>query len=182
REAGVELYRWLRRGDRLIITSLDRAFQKVADAARMIDCWGRLGVELHVIALAGPVRELGAVEVAEALAAMEKAARSERAAVSAARARYYGRPVNGPPPHGFERSRRPGTGEWGLIPDTEERALMKAMLGWHESGFSIDQIRQHLAYSLKLEFTKKRGRRRRPIRWNRDAIWRRIRAEMRLRQ
>jgi hypothetical protein len=54
------------------------------------------------------------------------------------------------------------------------------MLAWSLAGYSIDQIRQHLNYTLKLEFFKQRGRRKRLVLWNGDAIWRRIQAERRL--
>jgi hypothetical protein len=68
------------------------------------------------------------------------------------------------------------------VPDEGERALGKHLLKWYEAGHSIDQIRQHLQYGVKLEFYKQRGRRKRLVRWNSDAIWRRIQAERRLRE
>ena len=179
REAGGVLMGRLRRGDRLIVTSLDRIFHKIADCDLMLRCWDGMGVALHLVDLGGPVHELGAGAMASLIAGMEKAARSERAAASAAKSRYSSRPVNGSPPHGFEWVRR--SGQWYLVPDLEERALMKAMLEWYEAGHSIDAIRQHLEYKVKLKFYKQRGRQKRLVRWNSDAIWRRIQAEMRLR-
>jgi hypothetical protein len=131
--------------------------------------------------LGKPVHALDAPAMAGAMAAREKVARSEKAAESAAHSRYSGRRVNGCSPYGFEWVRRRG-GEWELSPDEAERALMKKLLEWHEAGHSIDQIRQHLQYGVKLEFYKQRGRRKRLVRWNSDAIWRRIQAERRLRE
>jgi hypothetical protein len=102
--------------------------------------------------------------------------------VRAARSRYSGRPVNGTAPLGFKWVRRPGSGEWALVPDLEERALMKQMLQWSLEGRSIDQIRQHLNYTLNVELFKQRGWRKKLVLWNGDAIWRRIQAERRLQE
>ena len=43
---------------------------------------------------------------------------------------------------------------------------MKQLLEWHESGQSIDQIRQHLEYGLKLKFYKQRGRQKRLVQFS----------------
>ncbi len=110
---------------------------------------------------------------------LEAALRSEKAAESASHSRFGGRPVNGCSPYGFEWVRRRG-GHWELVPDEAERSLMKKLVEWHDSGHSIDQIRQHLEYVAKFEFYKRRGRRKRLVRWNSDSIWRRIQAEKRL--
>jgi DNA invertase Pin-like site-specific DNA recombinase len=181
RPAGRVLWDRLGRGDGLVVTSLDRLFFRAPDCGAVLGLWERLGVALHIVELGGPVYRLGASAMAWAMASIEKAARSERAAVSAAKSKYVGRPVNGSPPYGFRWIHRPG-GEWELVADEEERVLMKAMLRWHEAGHSIDQIRWNLAYRLKLEFYKQRGRSKRLVRWNNDAIWRRIQAEKRLQQ
>ena len=83
---------------------------------------------------------------------------------------------------GFEWVRREGSGQWELVPDEVERALMKQLLAWHEAGNSIEQIHLYLAFVLKLKFYKRRGRQKRLVRWNNDAVWRRIQAEKRLRE
>jgi DNA invertase Pin-like site-specific DNA recombinase len=181
REAGAALFTRLRRGDRLIAVSLDRIFHRAEDAAVTLGTWVALGVELHVLALGGPVEALEPVMMARAMAALEQAARSERAAAAAMKSRFYNRPVNGSARYGFEWRRRPGSREWELVPDEQERTLMRAMLKWAEAGYSIDQIRQHLAYGARLDFFKRRGRKRRLVRWTADAVWRRIQAERRLR-
>jgi hypothetical protein len=180
RPAGGVLADRLRRGDVVIVTSLDRMFLKVSDCAATLDYWAGREVALCVVALDGAVEGLGAVEMAKALWALEQAACSERATVRAARSKYFGRPVNGSPPLGFEWVRRPGSGEWALVPDLQERALMKQMLQWSLEGRSIDWIRQHLNYTLNVEFFKQRGWRKKLVLWNGDAIWRRIQAERRL--
>jgi DNA invertase Pin-like site-specific DNA recombinase len=182
RPAGRALWARARRGDRLVVTSLDRAFLRAVDCAVVLRLWGNLGIELHAVDFGGPVQRLDPASMAEVLATMEKVAHSERAAVSAARSRHSGRPVNGSPPYGFEWTRCPRSKEWALVPDEGERALGKHLLKWYEAGHSIDQIRQHLQYGVKLEFYKQRGRRKRLVRWNSDAIWRRIQAERRLRE
>jgi hypothetical protein len=173
------LLRRVRRGDHVVTPSLDRAFTSAVDCSAVLFLWGNLGIELHAVDLGGPLHRLDVPAVARAIADLEQAARSEKAAESAAHSRYSGRPVNGCSPYGFAWVRRRG-GEWGLTPDEAERALMKRLLAWHEAGHSIDQIRQHLQYGVKLEFYKQRGRRKRLVRWNSDAIWRRIQAERRL--
>src|SRR5262249_8660986 len=83
---------------------------------------------------------------------------------------------------GSRWTRLPGSGAWLLVPDEEERALMRAMLRWHVAGHSVDMIRQHVQYTLKVAFTKESGGRRRPVSWGRDNIWRRIEAARRLRE
>jgi hypothetical protein len=180
RPAGGVLWRRLQQGDVVLVISLDRMFLKVSDCAATLDPWSGREVALCVVALGRPVQGLGAVEMAKALWALEHAAHSERATVRAARSRYYGRPVNGTAPYGFQWVRRPGSGEWALVPDLQERALMKQMLAWSLEGRSIDWIRQHLNYTLKVELFKQRGWRKKLVLWNGDAIWRRIQAERRL--
>jgi hypothetical protein len=172
--------RRLQRGDAVLVTSLDRMFLKVSDCAATLDLWSGREVALCVVALGRPVQGLGAVEMAKALWALEVAAHSERATVRAAQSKYFGRPVNGTAPYGFQWVRRPGSGEWAQVPDLQERALMKQMLQWSLEGRSIDWIRQHLNYTLKVEFFKQRGWRKKLVLWNGDAIWRRIQAERRL--
>src|SRR5262245_6241885 len=88
RAAGGVLLGRLARGDRLIVTSLDRLFHKVPDCAAVLGLWGRLGGEVHVVDLRGPVHGLSAAEMAWEMASVERVARSERAALSAARSRY----------------------------------------------------------------------------------------------
>jgi DNA invertase Pin-like site-specific DNA recombinase len=180
RPAGKILWENLGRGDHLIVSSLDRLFVKLSDCDLALRCWHGLGVALHLADVRRPLEEIGATFMTAVLANMEQAGRSERAAYTAARSRYYGRPVNGNPPYGFQWVRRPRTREWKLLPDEEERAIMKKLLEWHEAGQSFDQIRQILDYRLKVRFYKQRGRKKRLVRWNNDAIWRRIKAEERL--
>jgi DNA invertase Pin-like site-specific DNA recombinase len=182
RPAGKILWDTLGRGDHLIVSSLDRLFLKLSDCDVALRCWHGIGVVLHIVDVGRPVREMGATLMAAVIANMEQAGRSERAAYTAARSRYYGRPVNGNPPYGFQWVRRPRTREWELLPDEAERAIMKKLLEWHEAGQSFDQIRQILDYRLKVRFYKQRGRKKRLVRWNNDAIWRRIQAEKRLQE
>ena len=182
RPAGGVLARRLQRGDVVLVTSLDRMFLKVSDCTATLDRWSRHGVILCALDLGQSVEGLGAVEMAKVLWALEVAATSERATVRAARSKYFGRPVNGTAPYGFQWVRRPGSGEWALVPDLQERALMKQMLQWSLEGRSIDWIRQHLNYTLKVELFKQRGWRKKLVLWNGDAIWRRIQAERRLQE
>jgi hypothetical protein len=88
----------------------------VSDCAATLDLWSGLEVALCVVALGRPVQGLGAVEMAKALWALEVAACSERATVRATRSKYFGRPINGSAPYGFQWVRRPGSGEWALVP------------------------------------------------------------------
>src|SRR5262249_51204247 len=155
----------LRRGDVLVVPSLDRAFATVADAASMLWLWGGSGVVLHAVDLGGAVADLGAGAMAEAMAKMGRAIRSERAAAAAARSRDAGRPVSGSAPCGHVWARRPGDGGWELVRDDRERELMGKLLEWHEAGHTIDAIRQHLTYGLKLRFFKRRGKQERLVHW-----------------
>jgi DNA invertase Pin-like site-specific DNA recombinase len=180
RPTGGVLARRLQRDDVVLVTSLDRLFLKVSDCVGTLDRWVRQGVTLLSIHPDQSVGDLGGVEMGKVLWALEVAAHSERATVRAARSRYSGRPVNGTAPLGFKWVRRPGSGEWALVPDLEERALMKQMLAWSLEGRSIDWIRQHLNYTLNVELFRQRGWRKQLVLWNGDAIWRRIQAERRL--
>jgi DNA invertase Pin-like site-specific DNA recombinase len=154
RAAGEAMFTRLRRGDRVITVSLDRTFHRVDDAAATLDLWSALGVELHVVALGGPVEVLTPLVMAGAMADLESAARSERAALSAMKSRYYKRPVNGTSPIGFRWERQPDSREWRLVRDVEQRAVMGALLRWVDLGFSLDQIRCHLRYNLKPHFPR----------------------------
>jgi DNA invertase Pin-like site-specific DNA recombinase len=170
------------RGDRIVVASLDRAFLRAADCAVFLRVWGNLGIELHAADLGGPVHRLDTVAMAEIMAGIERVARSERAAVSASLSKHYGRPVNGSPPYGYVWKKRPRSKEWALVPDENERTLGRCLLRLQEEGYSIDQIRMHLQYNVRLEFYKQRGRSKRLVQWNADAIWRRIEGERRLQQ
>jgi DNA invertase Pin-like site-specific DNA recombinase len=125
RQAGGSLIGRLRRGDRGITVSLDRAFHRIGDTAATLDLWSALGVELHLVALGGPVEALTPLVMAGAMADLESAARSERAAISAMKSRYFGRPPNGTCPVGLRWERQPGSKEWRLARDDETRRIIR---------------------------------------------------------
>jgi hypothetical protein len=181
RPVGRELRRCLRRGDHLVVASLDRIFHTLRDCSLMLRCWGPVGVTLHVASLRCAMHELTPGAIAEALEGMLSAARSEHAAFVVAGSKY-GRPVNGSAPYGSKWVRLPGSGRWELVPDVEERALMGQLLEWQEEGRTFDQMRQDLAYRHKRVFIKESGGRKWPITWCNSAIWRRVMAEKRLRE
>src|SRR5262249_51970581 len=161
---------------------MPRCYQKHRGipAAVKLALWEGLGVEVHAADLGGPLGALGPGAVARAVAAVEKAAYSERAAASAAKSRYYGRPVNGSPPYGFVWVRQPGSGGGALVPGEEERALVRQVKGWHNEGHRLEWVRQHLDCRREVGFYKRQGRRKRLVKWTPDAIRRRILAEARL--
>jgi hypothetical protein len=181
RPTGRVLCSRLRRGDHLVVASLDRIFHTLRDCSLMLLCWGPVGIVLHVANLRRPVHELTPGELAEALEDMQSAARSERAAFAVAESRY-GRPVNGSAPHGSKWVRLPGSGKWALVPDMEERALMRQLLEWQEEGRSFDWMRQTLAYRRKRGFVKESGGRKHRIEWSNSTLWRRVEAAERLRE
>src|SRR5262249_53291457 len=123
RPTGKVVWENVGRGDHLIVSSLDRLFLKISDCDLALRCWHGMGVTLHLVDVGRSLREVGATVMAAVIAKMEHAGRSERAAYTAARSRYYGRPVNGNPPYGFQWIRRPRTRESERVPDEEERAI-----------------------------------------------------------
>jgi DNA invertase Pin-like site-specific DNA recombinase len=181
RPVGRELRRCLRRGDHLVVSSLDRIFHTLRDCSLMLRCWGPVGVTLHVANLRCAVHELTPGATAEALEGMLGAARSEHAAFVVAKSEF-GRPVNGSAPYGSRWTRLPGSGRWALVPNQEERALMKELLALHEQGESFDSIRQTLQYQRKLRFYRCRGGERRLVQWSNATLFRLIRAAKRFRE
>lgn len=162
RPAGGVLARNLVRGDTLYIHKLDRAFRNIKDFVWQVDEWSGLGVCLVVIQFGGIQLDmsshLGAflANILAAVAQLERHFIVDRITEGVRRARKGGVWM-GDAPIGFKNvyagksDRKQGRFVMRMVPNQEERELLNKMKEWYLAGYSLDQIRQHLEYKLKVK-------------------------------
>jgi DNA invertase Pin-like site-specific DNA recombinase len=146
-----------RPGDHIVFPAIDRGFRNVNDCLHWFEVWNRRGVHLHVLNFGGNQLDLGTpigrlvFRVLAVLAELERDIRSERNREVHRRVRELGRAANGRPRPGWVlKKARDGVG-FTMTPDPEARTLMADIVAWQDAGWTMDQIRQHLSYTLRVK-------------------------------
>lgn len=186
RPGGGALWTRAERGDVIYIAKLDRAFRSIVDCVTSMDAWGKRGVTLVVLQFGGMPLDMSTpigsflVTVIGAVAQLERDLISERTKESLSRIKREGKRYCRFAGYGF-RWRRTEALTRKLKPqyvkevDPEERALMKMLTAWRAQKRSYNDIRQYLAYSLKIP--NKYGRE-----WTNEAVRRLVLAEQALQE
>lgn len=185
RKAGAELDRCVRKGDVIIISRLDRAFRRTADAMVMVERWGELGIQLHVCDFAGQTMNLMSgigkfiLTVLVAFAELERSYISERTRIAMEQSRKkYGAACVRDAGYGYKWA-KPG-GKRIRVVDERQRDLMKTFYDWNtEYDFSYEHIAQHMNYTLKIK--NDWGREKTKGQWSARTVQNWVLAEMRRR-
>ena len=185
RDAGKELFRQLRAGDSVIISRLDRAFRRLADCVLVLEKFKRMGVRLHIANMLGGAIDLSSpmgcflIHILAAFAELERAFISERTKDGLANRKKRNVRFCNYPGYGQKWERRWVDGKLVKVkvPDDEERAVMRSILGWRtqDAPLGWDEIRRHLTFTLKLKTKDGRD-------WDVNRIRRACRAELLLRR
>ena len=188
RAAGSELCNALDRGDKIVITKLDRAFRSLKEFLSMMEQWNRIGVEVHILNFMGghavdfssPVGRL-CVSMLALVAEFERDVARERTKETMAWARRQGG-GGGQPRFGFKHVKVEIDGQMKRRqqPDLEERKQMKEILRLRteDPPWSWDEIRQEFNYVRKWYRTKKWGKNTKGREWTMPALMRACKAEI----
>ncbi len=192
RDAGKELCAVLDRGDKVVITKLDRAFRSLKEFLTMMEQWQKIGVEVHILNFMGgsavdfssPVGKL-CVSMLAAIAEFERDLTRERTKEAAAYARKHGG-GGGQPRCGFKHVKVEinGVVKRRQQADPEERRQMKEILRLRSEDppWSWDAIRQFFCYEKRWYRTKKWGKNNKGREWTKPALLRACNAEIVLQQ
>jgi DNA invertase Pin-like site-specific DNA recombinase len=189
RDAGAQLCNALDRGDRIVITKLDRAFRSTREFLTMMEHWQRIGVEVHIMNFMGgspvdfssPVGKM-CVSLLAVVAEFERDIARERTKETMAWARRQGG-GGGQPCFGFKHVKVEVDGQMKRRqrPDPEERKQMREILRLRteDPPWSWDEIRQEFNYVRKWSRTKKWGKNSKKGReWTMPALMRACKAEI----
>lgn len=137
RPHGKRMWDRLEQGDMVVITTKDRAFRSLVDAATTILCWRERGVKLHIldfpIDLSTDEGEMVFLQGA-VFSQYERRQIGKRIRTSIAHRKAKGMPYGGMRPWGYVRRGN----AW--IPCERERALGLRMLEMQKQGMSANQI------------------------------------------
>jgi DNA invertase Pin-like site-specific DNA recombinase len=188
REEGKELCAVLDRGDKVVITKLDRAFRSLKEFLAMMEHWLKLGVDVHILNFMGgsavdfssPVGKL-CVSMLAVIAEFERDLTRERTKEAAAYARKHGG-GGGQPRCGFKHVKVVVNGvmKRRQQSDPEERRQMSEILRLRteDPPWSWDEIRQEFNYVRKWYRTKKWGKNSKVREWSTPALMRACKAEI----
>jgi DNA invertase Pin-like site-specific DNA recombinase len=161
RDAGRELVGRLRKGDHVVITKLDRAFRRLADCVVTLEKFERLGVKLHVVNMLGGAIDLSSpmgrflIHILAAFAELERAFISERTRDGLAKRKRDRVAHTRFPGYGRRWEKRWVDGRLAkvAVPDDDERAVMRSILGWRtqDEPLSWKEIADHLTHTLRLK-------------------------------
>lgn len=148
REAGGELVRRLRPGDRVVVPKIDRGFRNFSDFVHWHDRWTEAGIGLHIVNFIGAQMDsstaMGRMMVRQLalFAAWESECNRERVMEAQAAKLARGLLLTRRAPKGFKAVKQ-GNG-WRAVPDPAARRVMGQMLGWVEEGQAYRDIAAHL--------------------------------------
>ena len=187
RIAGRQLCDVVDRGDRIIITKLDRAFRSTREFLEMMEHFQRIGVEVHILNFMGgsavdfssPVGKL-CVSMLAVIAEFERDLTRERTREAHRYARTQGG-GGGQARFGFKYHAVLLNGEKKnrQTSDPEERKQMREILRLRTETppWSWDDVRQRLNYELRWLRTKKFGKNHKRREWTTPALMRACKAE-----
>lgn len=153
RQAGGHLAATWRRGDCVVVARVDRLARSFAEFARLLDDLGRVGVTLCFADSGRTINPASAdctalVDIFAKLAASERRSRQARAKSSIAGLRAKGQRFTGIAPYGFQWQRRGRRTVMVSVPHEQRIAMRVAEL--QAQGYSLDQIRQYLAFEWRV--------------------------------
>ena len=187
RVAGEQLCNVVARGDRVIITKLDRAFRSTREFLQMMEHWQRIGVEVHILNFMGgsavdfssPVGKL-CISMLAVIAEFERDLTRERTREAHAYARRHGG-GGGQARCGFKHAKVEIEGKIKLrqIQDPEERRQMREILRLRTETppWAWDDIRQHFC-AQRWYRTKKWGMFKKNREWSITSLVRACKAEL----
>jgi DNA invertase Pin-like site-specific DNA recombinase len=142
RTAGHDLYHRLRRGDVVVVSKADRAFQSLGDLCDVLDDFSRMGAGVHICDVGGRAVDFSGRRGAEMVAilgvfaGLGQAMARERCFAGLAHRSREGLACGRFPPLGFKHERRGkldnGKAAVYVVPDPEERALMAEAVALYE--------------------------------------------------
>jgi DNA invertase Pin-like site-specific DNA recombinase len=153
RVAGSKLEERAKRGDRIVVPSLDRIADNFLEAARTLDGWARRGITVHIL---HPMcrfdpndpgcRAFVTMVVEFAEAGVRMMGIRGRATAEELRVQGRRRSRHAPFGHRFVEC----NGKCYLAEEPSEQAIRRRVLELNSQGYSIDQIRRYLAYEWKV--------------------------------
>lgn len=147
REAGAAIHRRVRSGDAVVMSSLPRGFDRLADFGTMLTHWAAMDVSFHAV-LDGidSSQTLTALDLARTinqLVTWREGRASERQRQVAAKQKEQGKPTNGSSPYGYRWTGRRGNRR--LVRDEQEYQLMKQIVQWRDDDeMSVEDIYRRL--------------------------------------
>ncbi len=137
RPAGKQMWDRLSPGDMVVITTKDRAFRSLVDAATTVLVWRELGIKLHIldfpVDLATDEGEMVFLQGA-VFSQYERKQIGKRIKVAMAHRKAQGLPYGGARPWGYVRK----GSQW--VPCEKERKLGLQMLAMKRQGMTTSQI------------------------------------------
>jgi DNA invertase Pin-like site-specific DNA recombinase len=159
REAGGKLWKILQRGDHLVVVAPHRVADNLTAVTSAMDTLTRRGVVLHfvdppIVLDPGDPAGRRAVELLSSLVLAGNRLKGVRARESVVRRRQEGKRCSGEAPFGQKFVKRGG--KTYLAPAPEEQAILARVGELRAAGYSIDELRQHMAYTWRVR--NRRGR------------------------
>ena len=154
RVGGKQLRLAVRRNDHVVIARLDRLADSALETARILDQWRKGGIVTHLVNVPGGVLDPGDPNCELLVKFLGSVAESERDMLrlrtrqGLAALKAEGRRYCGPAPMGFKWERRGHRTV--MVPDIGERTICARVAELRAEGYSIDRVRQYLAYEWKV--------------------------------
>jgi DNA invertase Pin-like site-specific DNA recombinase len=154
REAGGQMFKYLRPGDHVVIAKLDRAFRSLKDCVVVLDRFEKMGIKVHIVNLMGGALDLSSpmgkfmIHVLAAFAELERAFISERTKDGLRASKKKGVRHCHYPGYGFkwEKRRVDGKTVRVRVRDEDERRVMAHIVEWRtqDEPLGWDEIAKHL--------------------------------------
>jgi DNA invertase Pin-like site-specific DNA recombinase len=154
RESGRQLQLTLRRGDHVVVARLDRLDRSFKGFTRVLRAWAERGVVTHLCDMPMSVLDPGhrhcevLIKLIVKLAEHERRMIGQRTSQGLAVVKSEGRRYSRNAPFGFAWERRGKSTV--MVAAPKEREICAKAAELKATGLSIDRIRQHLAYKLKV--------------------------------
>ncbi len=154
RDAGRRLSVALRRGDHVVVARLDLLEHSLVGFGRILAHWEKHGIVTHLCDVPGgvfdPANQHGKVliKILIGFAECERRMIGRRSGKALKSLKADGRRYCRFAPLGYKWERRGKKSV--MVPDPDERAICIRVAELESAGYSIDQIRQYLAYDWKV--------------------------------
>lgn len=154
RPAGSQLFKFLRPGDHVVISKLDRAFRSLKDCCIVLDRFAKQGIKVHIVNLMGGAVDLSSpmgrfmLHVLAAFAELERAFISERTRDGLRARRKQGKKYCHFAGYGFrwEKHREGNRVVKVKVRDDDERNIMAHIAAWRNQDAPLEwaEIVEHL--------------------------------------
>jgi DNA invertase Pin-like site-specific DNA recombinase len=154
REAGRHLSVALRRGDHVVVARLDLLDRSLVGFGILLSQWDNLGIVTHLCDVPGGVLDPSnqycevLIKILISFAEYERRMIGRRTGQALNSLKAEGRRYCRFAPMGFQWERRGKKSV--IVPDPNEQAICIRVAEMQSAGYSIDQIRQYLAYDWKV--------------------------------